>query len=208
MLLLHFYPCEEKWMLRGARRTYPSMNVFIFGLGRVIVVHGQCRDSEWQSKLRLQQMSSWLSIPRSATSNPIRKLGRYGPLKMCYFCVMFSFRSKLLWKSSKWSLFAWKLFVLLGSLQKPNSRAQKRLTLTDGLSNFLWPDQKGGLQAGNTGLGSNLAEIFSCFCRDKFLSSKPALFSFKQAGLEEDFASYTVQKKSFFWFFVEIFSFS
>lgn len=195
-------------MLRGARRTYPSMNVFIFGLGRVIVAYGQCRGSEWQSKLRLQQMSSWSSIPRAASSNPIRKLGRYGPLKMCYFCVMFSFRSELLWKSPNEMLFAWKLFVLLGSLQKPHSRAQKRLTLTDGLCNFLWPDQKGGLQAGNTGLDSILAEFFSWFCRDRFLFEQAGLFPSKQAGLEEDFASYTVQKKSFFRFLVEIFIFS
>ena len=195
-------------MLRGARRTYPSMNVFIFGLGRVIVAYGQCRGSEWQSKLRLQRMSSWSSIPRAASSNPIRKLGRYGPLKMCYFCVMFSFRSELLWKSPNEVLFAWKLFVLLGSLQKPLCRAQKRLTLTDGLCNFLWPDQKGGLQAGNTGLDSILAEFFSWFCRDRFLFEQAGLFPSKQAGLEEDFASYTVQKKSFFRFLVEIFIFS
>ena len=152
-------------------------------------------------------MSSWSSIPRAASSNPIRKLGRYGPLKMCYFCVMFSFRSELLWKSPNEMLFAWKLFVLLGSLQKPHSRAQKRLTLTDGLSNFLWPDQKGGLQAGNTGLDSILAEFFSWFCRDRFLFEQAGLFPSKRAGLEEDFASYTVQKKSFFRFLVEIFIF-
>ena len=200
MLLLHSYPCEEKLMLRGARRTYPSMNVFIFGLGRVIVAYGQCRGSEWQSKLWLQQMSSWSSIPRAASSNPIRKLGRYGPLKMCYFCVMFSFRSELLWKSPNEMLFAWKLFVLLGSLQKPLCRAQKRLTLTDGLCNFLWPDQKGGLQAGNTGLDSILAEFFSWFCRDRFLFEQAGFFLPSKQALKKILPLTQFRKIPFFVF--------
>ena len=108
-------------------------------------------------------MSAWLSILLAANSNPDRKLGRYGPLKMCCFCVMFNFWPELLWKSSKNPFSAWKLLVLLGSLQKPKRRDQKCTTLKEGLSNFVWLDRKGGLQAGTIGLDKTLVKLFSFF---------------------------------------------
>ena len=126
-----------KLMLRAALRTYPSMNIFMFGWRTNDFAHSYRNGCGWWRKFSWWQLSPWSSFCRSVSASPNRKLKRYGLAKMCYFCVMFGFWSEFWQKSLNDLVFAQKHVVLLRSLQKPDCRAQKRLTLTEGLSEFL-----------------------------------------------------------------------
>jgi len=148
-------------MLRAAPRTYPSMNIFMFRWRTNDFAHW-CRNCYgWRWKLHRWQLSPWLSHWCAENADPNRKLRRYGLLKMCYFCVIFGFRSKLFQKSSKEIVFGWKHVVLLGTLQKPACRVQKWTTLAEGLSDFGWPYLQSGFQASIAAVFRKLEKTFS-----------------------------------------------
>ena len=111
-------------MLRAALRTYPSMNIFMFGWRTNDFAHSYRNGYGRRRKISWWQLSPWLSFCREENASPKRKLKRYGLLKMCYFCVMFGFWSNFLQKSSNDLVFAWEWLSVCRVVVSPNQSKQ------------------------------------------------------------------------------------